>query len=303
MLAGWWMSSSDRPGAGGKAVAAELRIAPGAAAAEDGPDDPDGDVAVDPWFAPGPKRADDTSPAASEVPLDPSAGGDAAAEWFLPTGRSALLPDSTTDAAEEGSAPGAELPAGGEAASAPPWAAEPTAATGTPPPWENGPWPGPADQRQASRLEPRTAADDPAESEAEAVTARRRPMQLALAAGAGAVVLIVIIVVIVTATSSGPTGGCGTYPQAVRQAYVRAMTDLRTHAPLSAQSAAFQLAASRANSAAAATGQIGVRTALFAMASDLDQAHADMTAHRVLPATLVQHLTADGSALPASCPS
>jgi hypothetical protein len=294
------MSSSDRPSAGGKAVAAELRIAPGAAAGEDAPD---GDAAVDPWFTPGPKRAADTSSAASDAPPDQSAGGDATAEWFLPTGRSALLPDSTTDAAEEVSAPGAKLPAGGEAASSPPWAGEPTAATGTPPPWENGPWPGPADQRRASRLEPRTATDDPAESEAEAVTARPRRMQLALAAGAGAVVLIVIIVVIVIATSGGPTGGCGTYPQAVRQAYVRAMTDLRTHATLSAQSAAFQLAASRANSSAAATGQIGVRTALFAMASDLDQAHADMTAHRALPSTLVQHLTADGSALPATCPS
>jgi hypothetical protein len=67
------------------------------------------------------------------------------------------------------------------------------------------------------------------------------------------------------------------------------------------QLAAFQQAASRANASAAAAGQIGVRTALFTMAGDLDQAHSDMTAHRALPPALLQHLTADGTALPASC--
>jgi hypothetical protein len=116
------------------------------------------------------------------------------------------------------------------------------------------------------------------------------------------VLVIVIVVVVVTATSGGPAAGCGTYPAAVRQAYVRAMTDLRDHAPASVQSAAFALAASRANASAAAAGQIGVRTAMSAMASDMNRAYADVAANRALPATLRQHLVADGTALPASCP-
>jgi hypothetical protein len=126
-------------------------------------------------------------------------------------------------------------------------------------------------------------------------------VQLALA-GIGVVLVIVLVVVIVTATSGGPAGGCGTYPTSVRQAYGRAMTDLRSHAPPSVQSAAFAQAASRANASAAAAGQIAVRTAMFAMASDMNRAYADVAANRALPATLRQHLTADGTALPASCP-
>jgi hypothetical protein len=305
-------SFPDGTGAVGKSVADESPIAPAsatrgengwadAAAADDAA--VGGDDHVDPWFAPGPKMAaswpENEGAAEHVVGTD-----DQTAEWFLPTGRAALRPDSITQSTE-GAAPAAttDRSAPSEAVGSPPWAGDPASvAAETPPPWENGPWPGPADPRQAGRPQRPTSSGDPAEGEAEAVAARRRPVQLALAAAAGAVVLIVVIVVIVT-TSGGPTGGCGTYPAAVRQAYVGAMTDLRTHAPLAVQSAAFQLAASRANSSAAGAGQIGVRTALFAMASDLDQAHADMTAHRVLPPALLQHLAADGSALPASCSS
>jgi hypothetical protein len=116
-------------------------------------------------------------------------------------------------------------------------------------------------------------------------------------------VLVVIIVVILTGGSGGSGGGCGTYPAAVRQAYARAMTDLSGHAPASVQATDLGLAARRANASAASTGQISVRTALFAMASDLEQAHADVVAHRAVPADLQQHLAADGTALPGSCPS
>jgi hypothetical protein len=297
------MSSSDSTGAGGKAMAAEHRIAPSPAADDGSPDDPDHDAAADPWFTPGPKRTADESPDAADAALGPPTGGAAPAEWFLPTGRAALLPDSVTDSGADGSLSGPVALTHSEAASFPPWVAEPTGPLGSPPPWENGPWPGPGDSRQPSHPRSPASSGDQTDSEADAAVARRRPVQLALATGAGAVVVIVVIVVIVTAMSSGPTGGCGTYPAAVRQAYVGAMTDVRTHAPPPVQSAAFQLAASRANSSAAAAGEIGVRTALFAMASDLDQAHADVAAHRALPPTLVQHLAADGSALPASCPS
>jgi hypothetical protein len=294
------MSSSDRPGTTGKTVAADPGPALTPVAADGGPAERDDDAPADPWFTPGPKRAAEAEPEASDAALVP----DGPAVWFLPAGRAGLLPDSMTEPAADGTLPGAADPAVAESASTPPWGAEPTTATGTPPPWENGPWPGPGDPQQASRRpDPPTAGGDLAQREGEVAGARRRPLQLALGAAAAAVVLIVLIVVIVTATSSSPAGGCAQYPAAVRQAYVTAMTDLRTHAPLSVQSAAFAQAASRANGSAAAAGQITVRTALFTMASDLDQAHTDMTAHRALPAALVQHLTADGTALPASCPS
>lgn len=299
------MSSSERTGAGGKAVAAERRVAPTRAADDDGRDDGDIDAPADPWFTPGPKRTSAAPPDASDAALAPPAGGDKMGHWFLSAGRAGLLPDSMTDSSADGPLRSTDQTTQGEAASSPPWGPEATAeATGIPPPWENGPWPGPGDPAAASRrLRPPTASIDQAASEAEAASTRRRPVQLVFAAAAGAVVLVVIIVVIVVGTSGSPAGGCGTYPAPVRQAYVRTMTDLRGNAPASVQAAAFGQAASRANAAAAATGQIGVRTALFTMASDLDQAHADVIANRTPPPTLRQHLAADGTALPASCPS
>jgi hypothetical protein len=285
------MSSSDSGGGPGKAVAAEPPIAPTPAAGDDGHDDHDEGAPADPWFTPGPKQAAD------------AAGGDESPEWFLRTGRAGLVPDSMTDTGQDGTLPRPDESAQGEAAGSPPWGAQPTeAATGVPPPWENGPWPGHGDPRPAGRPDPADASSDAAPSApVAAASPRRRPVQLALA-GIGVVVIVVIIVVIVTATSGGPAGGCGTYPAAVHQAYVRAMTDLRSHAPASVQSAAFARAASRANASAAAAGQITVRTAMFAMASDMNRAYADVTANRALPATLLQHLSADGTALPASCP-
>lgn len=295
------MSSFDGAGAGGNAVAAEPRVASAPAAGDDGLDDQEAGSAADPWFAPGPKRP--ARPTAHDAGLAPPAGGDGPAEWFLPAGRAGLVPDSMTDSGADVSLPGVDRSGPAEAASSPPWEAEPTTpATGVPPPWETGPWPGPGDPQAASRRphQPIASSDRP-RSESEAANARRRPVPLLLAAGAGAVVLVVIIVVIVTGMSGSPTGGCGTYPAAVREAYARAMTDLRRHAPASVRSAALGQAASRANASAAAAGQIDVRTALFALASDLDQAHADATAGRALPATLLQHLAADGTALPASC--
>ncbi len=286
------MSSSDRTGTPGKAVAAEPSIAPTPAAGDDGQGDQDEGAPADPWFTPGPKRTV-AAPGADESP-----------DWFLRTGRAGLFPDSMTEPAQGETPPRPDRPGHGEAAGSPPWEGEPKeAATGVPPPWENGPWPGHGDLLPASRGGPRAASSDPAAIATAAGASPRRPsMQLALAAGAGVVVVIVIIVVIVTAMSGSPGGGCGTYPTAVRQAYVRAMTDLRNRAPVSVQSTALAQAASVANASAAATGQLRVRTAMFAMASDLDQAHADVAANRTLSATLRQRLSADGTALPASCP-
>jgi hypothetical protein len=120
--------------------------------------------------------------------------------------------------------------------------------------------------------------------------------------GAAVVVLIIAIVVIVIATS-GPGTGCATYPAPVQQAYSRAMSDLSSRAPISVQAADLQRAASVANASAAAAGQINARTALFAMASDLNTAYSDVTKHRPVTSDLQQRLAADGTALPRTCPS
>jgi hypothetical protein len=275
------MSSSDRTDAPSKAVGAESPVAPIPAPPDDSKDDRDDDALTDSWFAPGPKRA--------------AASGDEPPEWFLPAGRAGLLPDSITDSWHEGSPRSPDRPAHGEAAGSPPWGAEPTKATaGVPPPWETGPWPGPGDPQLASRPAPPAASPDLAPA---TTGLRRRSVQLVVAAGVS-VVLVVIIVVVVAMTSGSPGGGCGTYPAAVRQAYLRAMTDMHTNAPVSVQSAAFALAASKANASAATASQIAVRTAMFGVASDLNQAYADVTANRALPTALLQHLTADATALP-----
>jgi hypothetical protein len=78
-------------------------------------------------------------------------------------------------------------------------------------------------------------------------------------------------------------------------------TDLSGHAPASVLAADLETAASLANSSAAATGQIGVRSGLFTMADDMAQARADVVAGRQIPATLQQHLTDDGVVPAGSC--
>lgn len=263
------------------------------------------DEPADPWFTPGPKVAVGSPDDGEAAEYDAGVDADTA-QWFMPTGRAGLVPDSMTES------PDSETPdaqamysARSAAVGSPPWAGDSASpVSGEPPPWETGPWPGPGEPQLASRRpDPPAAPGDPVEDEADIAGARRRLLQLSLAAGAGVVVLVVIIVVIIAGTSGSPTGGCGTYPAAVHQAYTKAMTDLRTHAPASVEAAAFQQAASRANASAAAAGQIAVRSALFTMASDLDQADADITAHRTPSSALLQRLTADGTALPASCSS
>lgn len=254
---------------------------------------------ADPWFAPGPK------PAAEES--DPAWAADASGQagWFLPTGRAGLLPDSITESWEENGAARADRGAAAtEAIGAPPWGSDGAfAAAGEPPPWENGPWPGPGEvavqQPQLRRARP--GPGEPAGADLEPDPGRRQRSRLMMAGGAAALVLIVVIVVIVTATSGGSVSGCATYPPPVLQAYTRAMTDLSGHAPASAQAADLEHAASLANSSAAAAGQIKARTALFAMASDLDEAYSAVTKHRGITADLQQRLTADGTALPRSC--
>jgi hypothetical protein len=290
----------------------------------------------DPWFAPGPKVA---------------AAGDATAEWFLPTGRAGLLPESMTVSSEEDQSgqPSAQHPAQIQSAGAPPWAGEVTGTTtGAPPPWETGPWPGPGGDRtsrKADALAARGAAANgwPASAGAD----RRLPGQqqasgpwsarTILAAGlvplvipglvagvfgvrgsssgdpvrrasvlaiAASLAWAVIIVVLVASNSGGSAPSC-VYPASVHQAYTAVAADFSAHQAAAKQVADLGLAVSRANASAAATatGDISVRSALFAMAGDLQQARADLTGSRAVPASLRTRLAADETALTTACPS
>jgi len=294
------MSSPDGTGAVGHSVADEAgsraadgKNGRGTAGASGGL--ANGTEAADPWFAPGPKQPTD------DVEAD---GSDTDTGWFLPLGRAGLLPESMTVSWESDEAPRREPMVQVGAAGSPPWAGDGLPAAGAPPPWENGPWRGPGDTVAArGSAAVKTGADRDRQAGGAPRLSRLPLTRIALAGGAAIIVLAVIIVVIVLSTGGGSSGGCATYPASVRHAYATAMGDLRSHAATAALSADLGQAASLANTSAAATGQISVRTALFAMAGDLDEAHADVTAHRSVPPALVQKLTTDGSALPASCPS
>jgi hypothetical protein len=286
------MSSSDGTGAARRAVAEQPQTATPSAAG----DDEDG--LADPWFSPGPKLA------AAESDPAWSAGSSDQAEWFLPTGRAGLLPDSMTESWDDDNGSAQADRARAEAAGAPPWGRDgASAAAGEPPPWETGPWPGPGEA--AVSRSPVIAADrraaEPAGGDRERSGERRQRSRLIMAAGGAVLVLIVAIVVIVTVASGSPATGCATYPAPVRQAYARAMSDLGGHATASLRAADLERAASMANSAAAAAGQTTARTALFAMASDLDEAYSDVSKHRPITSDLQQRLAADGTALPRSC--
>jgi hypothetical protein len=126
----------------------------------------------------------------------------------------------------------------------------------------------------------------------------RRASWLAIGASTAWAVIIILIIVV---SSGGSAASCGGYPAAVHQAYEKALTDLTDHASAAVQAADFGTAASRANASAAAAGQIGVRTALFAMADDMAEARADIVAQRPVPAALRQHLIKDGAAPAGSC--
>jgi hypothetical protein len=260
------------------------------------------------------------------------------AQWFLPAGRAGLLPESMTVSDVEDEAERQRVPPRHEAHGAPPWAGDASGSlAASPPPWENGPWPGPSSHRR-SRLAAQgpagTAPGRGATAETGAGPGGPWPARTVLIAGlvplvipglvAGAVTLrrsragdparragvlalaaslawAVVIVVVVLATSGSSAPPC-TYPAAVHQAYTRVMTDLSGHAAASVQAADLSVAVGRANAGAASTGVLAVRTALFALAGDLELARGDVTAGRPIPATLMSRLAADGAALNQACP-
>ena len=307
----------------------------------------------DPWFGSAKQPAVETvSPAAAYGTGNGSSGdsgiqrpGESAqrafdpeatlVDWFLPGGRAALLPDSMTVSEDEDESGRPQQHGSAAAAGVPPWAGEATgSAEGTPPPWENGPWPGPGALRPkrtpaAPSPRPRQAAAPQDElvgpltpfavmltgllplvvpglvvgvlgvRRSRSGERGRRASVLALAAS---LAWAVIIVVLIVASTGGSSGGCS-YPSAVHQAYATAMADLSGNAPAATQATDLGLAASRANSAAAAAGEIQVRDALIGMAGDLQQARGDVIANRPVPASLRAQLTTDGATLTTSCPA
>ena len=314
----------------------------------------------DPWFEPGAKlTADPVLTAGSEgadAPADgPARHADnpadgptghagnpgAQAEWFLPTGRAALLPDSMTESWDD--APD-HATARAEAAGSPPWAGEedPVPAADMPPPWESGPWPGPGEKRPAAMsaaaagkdgsgaVGPASAGHVGAATRGDRRDGDRRATATVVA---GILPLVIpglvlgvlslrrartdgssrlaswlaiglslawaVVIVVVATASSG--SGCAGYPAALRPAYAKAMADLASGQQGPAQAADLGQAASEANAAAASAQQTQLRETLFAMAGDLEQAHADVSAQRAVPPALRQHLAADGAALTKSC--
>jgi hypothetical protein len=302
----------------------------------------------DPWFDPGPKvlAAGDPEESLAEGTTDPAAS----AQWFLPTGRAGLMPESMTVSADDdqSNTTGAEYPAQVQAAGAPPWVGETTGPIAMPPPWETGPWPAPGADRMSRQA--RDAAFGAAGAAWSAPASGSRQFQASQSAASGplpartiltlglvplvipgavagmlgfrlsqagdpvrrASVLAIaaslawaVIIVLIAVTASGGSGGDCRYPAAVHQAYVRAASDLSGSATASVKIADLGRAASRANAAAAATatGNVTVRSALFAMTADLQQARSDIIAHRPVPGSLRAHLASDETALTASCPS
>ena len=271
-----------------------------------------------------------TGPARSAA-FDPEA---TLVDWFLPGGRGALLPESMTMSSDEGES-GHRQPLAPAATGVPPWAGEASgSAAGEPPPWENGPWPGPG-----GALPTRPPVAQPGRSRQSAAgqdeqaglwtpravlvtgllplvvpglvvgliglrrTSSGKPGRLAsVLAIAASLAWAVVIVVLVAVSTGGSSGGCS-YPAAVQQAYATAMADLRGGAPAATRATDLGLAVSRANSAAAAASDVQVRSALFAMAGDLQQARTDVIASRSVPASLREQLVTDGAALTASCPA
>jgi hypothetical protein len=327
------MSSSDgrRRATGESAVAADPGIETSVAdAADTGMNGAADHELNDPWFEPGPK-------------LPAYANGDdigsTTAEWFLPTGRAGLLPDSMTVTADDEADTSVRSDSLRAATSgAPPWAGEAAdPAPATPPPWENGPWSGPGSYRASSEHRANGA-----QSEAGRAASGRAgdagglpPPRVILIAGlvplvvpglvlgalgfgrssageparrasvaalAASLTWAVVIIVIIAVSGSGSGAASCTFPTAAQQAYQRAIANLSSAAPKAVRAGELGAAVSTVNSSAAAASQIPVRSALAAMAGDLEQARSDLAAGRPVPKTLRQHLAADGAALTRACP-
>jgi hypothetical protein len=278
----------------------------------------------DPWFEPA--RPTDGEAWANGYAAD----GARAADWFLRTGRAGLRPESMTTSAQDDDA---ALDWRHEAAGAPPWASEKIHTDGRPPPWESGPWSGPGEERSARRstdgayaVGARVASPAGAgnwQARAALVTGilplvvpgivlGALGLRQARSTGAGrgasllgialSVVWAVVLGVLIFG-STGSSAGCSV-PSAVRSSYGQVVRDLSSGAPRSVLSGELSATASKANAAAANAQQVPLRSALLALASDLEVAQADLAgkSHDV-SSSLLLRLRSDGTVLTNSCAS
>jgi hypothetical protein len=124
-----------------------------------------------------------------------------------------------------------------------------------------------------------------------------------LAGIALSVVWAVVLGFLVIGSGGSPAAGCSV-PRAVSTSYAQVMKDFSAGAAASAQSADVTAAAGQANAAAASAAQLPLRSALFALARDLEQAQSDLVGHdHTVSATLRRKLGADSSALTSACKS
>lgn len=280
--------------------------------------------ARDSWFQPAPPT--DRDPWANGHSDD----GGHATEWFMRTGRAGLRPDSMTVAWSDDEA---AVQSRHEAAGAPPWAGEKIHTDGSPPPWESGPWSGPGEEWPvASSADGAAAAGSRPGGQPGTANWQSRAALLtgilplvvpglvlgalglrrARSSGAGrgasllAIALSVVWAVVLGVLAFGSGGsqpGCSV-PSSVHRSYGRVLSDLASGANRSVLSADMSTAAGQANAAAANATQLPLHNALFALASDLEVAQADLAGkdHDV-PSSLQLRLTTDGTALTNSCAS
>jgi hypothetical protein len=286
--------------------------------------------------APGSAMANGVGPRSASQPAD----------WFLRTGRAGLLPDSMTVSAEDRAPPEWRH----EAAGAPPWIGEVVQADGEPPPWESRPWPGPGEEtseQTAAGQQPGPERVSLASGQDD--TGRNWQARAALLTGVLPLILpglvlgvlglrqarysrsgwafswlgiglsvvwAVILGVVVFVSPGSTTGGC-TVPSAVRAGYGLVTRDLSAANPgITSGTLATdaRLAAGQANAAAASAGQVPFRSALAALAGELEQVqaavpagHAGVAVGRLPRTTRVQlkaislRLSADESALSKTC--
>jgi hypothetical protein len=260
----------------------------------------------------------------------------ATTEWFLRTGRAGLRPDSVTETWDE-ERHAAERPV---TAANPPWAGERADVTSdSPPPWESGPWPGPGEDGLApgqAHEEGQAAPEEAVAQDADAAPAGN--WQATAALGTGILPLVVpglvfgvlglrraavtgigrawsmigialsviwaVVLSVYLASGGQSAQACGASQNGVTYAVSQVLHDLGTGAPQGVLTQDLRTAINQANSAAAAaTSQLGVRDALVALTSGLQQTQQDASAspQRVSNATLRAEVAAGMAAVTAAC--
>jgi hypothetical protein len=319
------MSEPNRPGGSPGAANGQL--------AQHADQDPDAAIhlapAPDPWFDPSPRAAGQSDGGvAIAAPSDSHQ-----AEWFLPTGRAALLPGSMTESWEQ-TAHQVDRP---EIAAEPPWAGERAAAgSEEPPPWESGPWPGPGEARPPGQSAPAGAGEHPVAAQAPA-PAQQGNWQAGAALATGILPVVVpgvvlgilglrrasvtgtgrlwswlgiglsviwAVILIVQLAGGGQSGqACGGYQGDVNQPVSLVLRDLAGSAPPRALDQDLQRAISKVNSAAADEQVVAARDVMVSLTAGLQQALTAATAdHSAASYALIhRQLSMDVAAATAAC--